>query len=124
MSNAIDKIKAEMNREKATAYEKVIGSFLLQHLERHPEDAGKIGAEGKTIARSLRDMEAVARKKKVDNMAVLTPDEGFAIIMKYYGIEHGEKFNQLIANSSPVVVNTPAPPASPKPFSVSLDDLL
>jgi len=126
LDKAIAKIKAEMDGNNAIPYVKAVGQFVLQYLTMHPETAEKINAEGKTVAGSMKEMETVARAKKSGSMAVLTPDEGFGIVMKYYGIE--DKGTPIV-KAGPVVTAPFSPPAAPpaapaKSFSVSLDDLL
>ncbi|MBY0054112.1 hypothetical protein H7K32_21095 [Brevibacillus agri] len=123
--DAIAKIKAEMDGNKSNPYIKLVGDFLLGHIEITPGAAEKIMAADKTIAKSLDAMKAEARKKQHNGMAMLTDVEGFAIVLKYFGIE-----------GQPVAVATPAVPmpasttnaASLKPvvpgFDVKLDDFL
>lgn len=84
---AIDKIKTEIDGDKANPYIKLIGDFLLQHLEQHPDAAGKILADGKTIKGSLEAMKKAAEKNKVGNMAMMTDAEGFAVVLEYFGIK-------------------------------------
>lgn len=117
LDQAIQKIKTEMDSNK-DGYTQAVGGFLLQHLETNPAAAEKIMAEGKTIKGSLDEMRKAAEKQKVGNCAVLTDAEGFAVVLKYYGIEGKAQ------------AATSAPPAAPAPdrksidFSVNLDDLL
>ena len=114
LQNAISKLKSEMNQNADNSYIQVVGEFLLNHLKANPESAEKIMAPDKTIGKSLDEMRKVAEKKKVGNCAVLTDAEGFAVVLKYFGIEP--------------LGNVPA--ASPKPaapavdFDVKLEDLL
>lgn len=115
-AKAIEKIRAEM--KTTNPYTLVVGNFLLQHLESNPEAAEKILVQDKTIAKSLEAMRKVAEKKKVGNVAVLTDAEGFAEVLKYFGID-----------GQPVKVEASgAPSAKPErptdEFNVSLDDFL
>lgn len=119
---AIQKIKTEMDQSKNDAYIQVIGEFLLQHIEANPAAAEKILTKDKTIAKSIDEMATKARKKAKGNRAILTDAEGYAVVLKYFGID------------DPVTM--PAAPASkPKPgpvpeknasveFNVRLEDLL
>jgi len=84
---AIEKIRAEMDANKNNAYVQVVGEFLLQHLAANPQDAEKILNPDKTILKSLEEMRKVAEKKKVGNCAVLTDQEGFEVVLKYFGID-------------------------------------
>jgi len=106
-AQAIEKIKAEMAANQNNGYFKAVGDYLLNHLEKHPGDAGKIMAEDKTIAKSFKAMEDIARQRKTGNSACIPPDEGFKIVLDYYGIKAEEQ-----------------KPASTGSFDVSLDSLL
>jgi len=86
LEKAIKKIKAEMVKNN-NPYVQVVGGFLLQYLQVNPNNAEKIIQEGKTIGQSLNEMRKAAEKKKVGNCAVLTDQEGFGEVLKYFGIE-------------------------------------
>lgn len=120
IANAVSKLRTEMDQNRDNSYVQVVGDYLLAHLDKYPQDAGKITADDKkTILKSLDAMRTVAGKKKVGNCGVLTPQEGFDIVMKYFGITKSDGF-----------VLSPRPPAAPKPkskeidFDISLSDLL
>lgn len=124
LNKAIEKIKKEMDQNKNNSYIEVVGCYLLQHLGNNPGDAEKILTEGKTIGKSLDEMRKAAEKRQVNRCGMLSPQEGFEFVMKYFGIV-GE----------PVIMDTPQPLAyKVEPdkvyekkntgFSVSLDDLL
>lgn len=83
---AIAKIKAEMEKDN-DAYIKIIGDMLLKHISAHPSDSEKIIAEGKSISGSVSAMTEVARKKQKNSRAVLTDEEGFEIVLKYFEID-------------------------------------
>lgn len=89
LNKAIDKIRDEMAAHPEDAYISCVGEYLTDHLQRHPEDAAAILAEGKTIAGSLKEMEKYAKDHKQGNVGVVPPDIGFGIVMKYFEI--GEK---------------------------------
>jgi hypothetical protein len=124
LANAISKIKTEMDQNKNNSYIQVVGGFLLQHLERDPEAAGKIMAEGKTIAKSLDAMRDEASKKKVGNCAMFTPAEGFEIAMKYFGIEAAAP--GAVPGVKTVNIPAPVPPVQRAgiDFDIKLEDLL
>jgi len=115
---AISKINSEIAQSKNNPYVQAIGGYLLDYLQSHPEAAEKINADDKTVFKSLDAMKKEAEKKKVGNCAVLTDSEGFAIVLKYFGIEgQVEKFDSA-------VIITAQPKKPEVDFSVSLDDLL
>ena len=86
MKEAIEKIRDEMDKNPKHPYIQVIGQFLLQHIEAHPEAAEKMLAEGKSIKGSLTEMKKEAQKNQVDGCGVLTDEQGFAIVLGYYGV--------------------------------------
>ena len=114
LSQAIAKLKAEIDQNKNNSYIQIVGDFLLRHLDTHPDSAERIMTEGKTVGHSLDEMRKAAEKKKTGNCAVLTDQEGFAIVLKYFGIDQ--------------VAGTPdqaSPVQKPKvDFDVKLEDLL
>ncbi len=88
LNEAISKLRSEMDQNNNNPYIQVIGQFLLQFVNEHPDSAEKILTEGKTIGNSLSEMRKAAEKKKVGNFAVLTEQEGFDVVLKYFGIEN------------------------------------
>ena len=124
LAKAIEKLQSEMTKDTANSYIQVVGGFLLRHLENLPQDAEKILSKDKTIEKSLDEMRKEAgRKKKVGNCAVLTDQEGFVVVLKYFGIK-------ATAPTSPPIVPTPQIQpaiAGSKPvidFDIKLEDLL
>ena len=118
MQEAIKKIKAEMKKEK-NPYVQIVGEFMLQQLDKYPEAAEKILATDKTILKSLEEMRKVAEKNKVGNCAVLSDAEGFAVVLKYFGIA-----GQPLAFDVPVMAPATTPIAPVTDFDVKLDDFL
>lgn len=84
---AVEKIKSEMDKDKDNTYVQVVGEYLLQRLSIEPELADKILNKNKTILKSLDAMKAVASKKKTGNFAMLTPQEGYDVVIKYFSKE-------------------------------------
>lgn len=82
----IAKIKAEMKTD-TSPYVQVIGEMLLKHINAHPADAEKILSDDKTISKSLDAMKSEARINQKNGCAVLTDEEGFSIVLKYFGID-------------------------------------
>lgn len=116
-AGAVSKINNEIKASKSNPYIKVIGDFLLKHLESNPADAEKFLSSDKTIGKSLDEMKKEAMKKKVGHMAILTDAEGFAVVLKYFGIA-----------SKPVIPPATSVVAAPTPstveFDVKLEDFL
>lgn len=122
-AKAIEKLQSEMTKNTANSYVQVVGGFLLQHLNENPQDAEKILVAEKTIGKSLEEMRKEASKKKVGSCAVLTDQEGFAVVLKYFGIKAiaptsapkapTPEIHSAIAGSKPVI-----------DFDIKLEDLL
>lgn len=62
-----------------------------------------IAEKNKTYAGAMKEMEAVARKRKNGNMAVIPPDEAEKIIKAYFGI-NSEKAENSGGNSGTVSI--------------------
>lgn len=86
IEKAIEKIKAEMDKGKG-AYIKVIGKYVLRHIEINKKAAEKIASGEKTLKGSIEAMRKEAEKNKSDNVGVLTDEEGFRIVRKYFEFE-------------------------------------
>lgn len=121
LEKAIEKIKSEMKQNK-NPYVQVVGDFLLRQLELNPKDADKILVEDKTIMKSLDEMRKVAEKKKTGNCAVLTDQEGFEIVLKYFDI----KAEPVMEVCTPPETETRTHKREAKgtDFDINLDDLL
>lgn len=122
IEKAVSKIKTEMDQNKNNSYIQVIGGFILQHLDENPGDAERILTEGKTIAKSLDEMRKAAEKKKVGNCAVLTDQEGFEVVLKYFGID--TKVTENVIKASQTVTQTPKSVTDTSDFDIKLEDLL
>lgn len=113
LNKARAKIKTEIERNKSDAYIQVVGEFLLRHLEASPGDADRILNDGKTISKSIDEMAKAARKKASKGRAILTDEEGYAVVLKYFGI---------LPPAS--IKPAPAPEIKNDVFDVRLEDLL
>lgn len=110
MEEAIKKLQAEIGASPKNQYVKLIGEFLIKHVQSYPDTAGRIMAEGKTITKSLDAMKTEAKKKAVNGMAMLTDEEVFEIVLKYFGFDVKQsKSKQSEASAG---------------FDVSLDEIL
>lgn len=113
LERAKEKLKLEMEQNKANGYVQFIGQSLIDYLRDDPAAAEAILTEGKTVVKSLGALESEARKKpRISNMAMLTPDEGMKIVLQYFGIKGND------AGATPVRDN------EKKDFDVKLEDLL
>lgn len=102
LEKAIEKLQQEMAASKEP-YVKFIGQYMLDHIKGRPADAAAIMQEGKTIAGSLAFMREKAKKKAAGGYAMFTPDEGFEIIMEYYGL--GEKTKPILESKNRIDID-------------------
>lgn len=96
IERAIEKLKKEMESKKENSYIQAIGDYLLKQVEINRNAAEKICNEKKSIEKSLKEVEKVARNKAVAGCAVLSDSEVFKIIREYYQFEAvQDKFIQV-----------------------------
>lgn len=122
LENAIKKIKNEMEKEN-NPYVKVIGEYLLQVVKDNESAAEKILVEDKTIMKSLKEMEKAAQKVKVGNVGILTDEEGYEIVLKYFDIS--KEINKSINNENLIDFKSKKIEKQEEDIlSISLDDYL
>lgn len=96
IERAIEKLKKEMESKKENSYIQAIGYYLLKQVEINRNAAEKICNEKKSIEKSLKEVEKVARNKAVASCAVLSDSEVFKIVREYYQFEAvQDKFIQV-----------------------------
>lgn len=96
IERAIEKLKKEMESKKENSYIQAIGDYLLKQVEINRNAAEKICNEKKSIEKSLKEVEKVARNKVVAGCAVLSDSEVFKIVREYYQFEAvQDKFIQV-----------------------------
>jgi hypothetical protein len=122
LNKAISKLRTEIDQNKNNPYIQVVGEYLMKYLEKDPGAAEKILHSGKTIEKSLDEMKKVAEKKKTGNYSVLTPQEGFDIVMKYFGIKVVSTEKAAHNNNQEVIIKTDCEPENN--FDIKLEDLL
>ncbi|OMF37462.1 hypothetical protein BK133_05240 [Paenibacillus sp. FSL H8-0548] len=110
LQQALQKLSAEIGAaDKKNKYVPVIGGFLINHVRENPDQAALILTKGKTIDGSLAEMAKVAQKEAYKGRAVMSDEDGFNIVLKYFGV---------------TIPDLPIAPAAPASFAVSIDDLL
>lgn len=122
ITNAITKLRTEIDQNKNNPYIQVVGEFLINYLNSDPGQAEKILNPDKTIAKSLNEMRKEAEKKKVGNCAVLTDQEGFEIVLKYFDID-----TNIIKNVTEQAQNVIKPAENVTKdieFNIKLEDLI
>ena len=84
--SAIDKIRDEMalNDER---YVQIVGEYLTEYVQSHPEAGEKILDKDKDIKGSLNSVRAEAEKHKEGNVGVVDDATAFGIVLRYFGIE-------------------------------------
>lgn len=117
LKQAIKKLEDEIKKNKDNPYIKFIGDYLIQYVKDNPDSVEKIMAEGKTLVGSFEDMKNKARSKAKNNCAVFTPEEGFKIVMDYYGIK-------AIIKNQGIPIQPVLDHQTKDDFDIDLDDLL
>ncbi|MFF2794956.1 hypothetical protein [Lysinibacillus xylanilyticus] len=128
VEQAMAKLQAELRVERVHPYVAAIGNYLMDLLKDNPSSAEKIMAEGKTIIGSMKAMRKVAEKLQVDNCAVLTPEQGFKVVLDYFGIKDHSSNTVLPSGIQADVPKTTKPTTlssgvAPR-FEASLDEFL
>lgn len=120
VQKAIEKLRAEIDKNKKDGFVEVIGEFLIKTVQENPEAAEKILDKDKTISNSINEMSKEARKKSINGHAMLSDQEGFQIVLKYFGINAAapEVINQAIKEEPKKEESRVAD------FNYSLDDFL
>jgi hypothetical protein len=121
IDKAIKKINEEIKKEN-NPYVKVIGEYLLEVIRNNEHAAEKILDKDKTIMKSLDAMRKEAEKNKIGNMAMISDEEGFAIVLKYFAIKKEE--NKEIDNVKVIDFKTKKEEKEEDIFNVSLEDYL
>jgi hypothetical protein len=125
LNKALEKINNEMSQSNKDPYIQTVGRFLLQHINANHEDAEKILTADKSIAKSLDIMRQEAQKKQVNRCGMFTPEEGFNIVLKYFGIDKTgtslEQINQTAVKAQPIITKIKQQDIS---FDVNLEELL
>lgn len=120
VQKAIEKLRAEMDKNKKDGFVEVIGGFLIKTVQDSPEASEKILAKDKTISGSISEMAKEARKKSINGHAMLSDQEGFQIVLKYFGITAAApEVNKPVLKEEPKEEESKA-----ADFNYSLDDFL
>lgn len=82
MEKAIEKLQKEMKSKDK--YVQVVGTYLIGYVNQNKDFAEHIVKEGRTIAGSLSAMKAEAKKNQSGGVGILTDEEGFEIVIKYF----------------------------------------
>ena len=83
---ALQKIQKEINDNAKNQWYAYVGGELINFVRSNPDKAELFAAEGKSIKGAFDAMRKAAEKVKVGNAAVLTPDQGMAVVLEYFGI--------------------------------------
>lgn len=129
IEQAIEKIKEEMQKD-SNPYMNLIGNYVIKNIEVNKPSAEKIVAGSKTILGSLEEMKKEAKKVAKNGVGILTDEEGFAIVAKYFEFEGVQSSVDDVQTKSKVIELPKKEMADNKPkrvqidFDVSLDDFI
>lgn len=122
IEKAIEKIKEEMEKNKAP-YIQAIGNYILVQVEINDKAAKEIISGEKTLGKALEKVKGEAKKKAVNGCAVLTDEEVYKQVREYYGFT-AEQSNATKVVVNGVDTNEPAKEEEHKNFGVDLKSLL
>jgi len=117
-AEAIKKINDELESNKNTVISR-IGEFIKNHVEICPDDAVKVLALDKNLKGAFGAMKDEARKNQVDGCGGMSDEEGYALVLKYFGID-----TSFTPGTQEQQKQTEAPKAHTGALELSLDDLL
>lgn len=132
LEQAVAKLKAEMAANEKNSYIQGVGQHLIDYVTANPSAAPKIAEEKKSIKGSYDAMEKLAKSAKGTGTVMFMPQEGFEIIMKYFGIDgavmNGQQSTQAPAPASNKTIDEPqavdsTPKTKPR-FEASFDEFL
>jgi hypothetical protein len=86
LQQALQKLQKEIGEKAGDVYVSHVGAYLIKYVRQHPEHAVFIVADGKTITGSLVAMKEEARKRQTNGIGVLSDEEGYAVVLKYFGV--------------------------------------
>lgn len=112
----------EMNKNP---YAKIIGQYVLKHIELNDSAAEKIVSGEKTIMLSLKEMEKEARKVAIQGCGVLAGEEAFKIVGKYFEFEAIQEvaFQTTVAKAITKIEEVQAEKTKKRKFHVDINDL-
>lgn len=107
LQEALQKLQKEIGDYPKDDYVRYVGAELIKYVRSNPDLAGLFAAGDKTIKGSHAELEKEATTSK---RKFIAPDEGKALILKYFGVQVPEAVPEVIPVSEPQI-------------TVSLDDL-
>lgn len=107
ITKAIEKINTEMQKNPEDKYTEAIGHYCIDRV--NDETAELFLVDSKTLKGALDAVKAVARKNAQSGVCVMTDDEVFSEVNKYFGL-----------NDS-MTIAVPKTPPKPKAPSLDLD---
>ena len=123
--SAIEKINTEMQKRPDDLYMEIIGHYIIDRCGADEACEKKASAEGKTLTGAVTAVRNAAQKKAVSNCAVLTPDEVFSNIDKYFGFPADARAQErAMAGVSGASIAAHAVPTAPAAVSLNLSDFL
>lgn len=95
IEEAIKKITEEMENV-SNPYVKVIGDYVLKHIELNGQAVEEILKGKKTVSKSLDEVKKVAKTRAINGCAVMSDEEVFTLVRNYFEFEAvQDKFIQV-----------------------------
>lgn len=90
-TKAMDKIRDEMAQNSQNPGIQFLGEWLTEQLEKQPEAAEKVLAEGKSLQEAFGQIRKYAEGHKTGNFAFVPPEKALQIVSEYYQLPKAAK---------------------------------
>ena len=80
----------QKSRKSKQPHERAIAAYLMEYIEKNPDQAGKLTEAGKSIEDLMKTVKENARKQAVSSCAVIESYEVFEWVREYYDLVGAE----------------------------------
>ena len=120
---AIQKINTEMQKNPTDTYTEIIGHYIIDRCG-DEITAARVADEKKSLKGAMEAIMQLATKKKQGNVAVLTPQDVFGAVDKYFGMITDEEAQEMAIAAACGATKTPVKPPVAKKVALNLSDFL
>lgn len=120
---AIQKINTEMQKDPTNQYMEIVGQYIIDRCT-SDTDGALVAKEGKTLAGAMGAVMERAKKAKHGNYAVLLPEQVFAAVDAYFGMQTDQEAQERAMMAAYGATHTPVAPPADKKVALDLDDFL
>lgn len=120
---AIQKINTEMQKNPTDTYTEIIGHYIIDRCG-DEITAARVADEKKSLKGAMEAVMQLATKKKQGNVAVLTPQDVFGAVDKYFGMITDEEAQEMAIAAACGATKTQVKPPVAKKVALNLSDFL